>query len=325
VYNYMFTVWSTAWWRQWRAITVTPMLTDTEARSAVAPFASLRSLHAPRAGALEIRVLGEVEAVSRCGTFAPGRARPGALLAMLVIHAGECVPVDRLVDELWSAESPARGAKRVQVNVLRLRRGLAQVAPEVEPGALIRTRSHGYSLEIDPDSLDAARFARLIARGRSELDCGDPARGAATLREALALWRGRPYGGYAYESFAAPEIRRLEELRTWGLEAWAEAELALGAHATMVPELERLVTRHPLCERLHALLMIALYRCRRQSEALAAYHRARAALVDGLGLEPGSELRALQSAILGQCPSLELGAGFAPVAPAPPRLFAQAA
>ncbi len=301
------------------------MLTDTKALAAVAPTASLHRLHAPPAGAIEIRVLGEVEAAGPCGAFTPGRARPGALLAMLVIHAGECVPVDRLVEELWSTESPARGAKRVQVNVLRLRRGLARVAPQLDPGTLIRTGSHGYSLEIDTDSLDAARFARLIARGRSELDRCDPARGAATLREALALWRGRPYGGYAYESFAAAEIRRLEELRTWGLEAWAEAELAIGAHATLVPELERLVTRHPLCERLHALLMIALYRCRRQSEALATYHRARAALVDGLGLEPGSELRALQSAILDQCPSLELGAGLASVATALPRPFAQAA
>lgn len=301
------------------------MLTDTEAPAAVAPAGSLHRLHAPRAGAVEIRVLGEVEAAGPCGTFAPGRARPGALLAMLVIHAGECVPVDRLVEELWPAESPARGAKRVQVNVLRLRRRLADVAPQLDPGALIRTGSHGYSLEIDPDRVDATRFARLVARGRSELDRGDPARGAATLRSALALWRGRPYGGYAYESFAAPEIRRLEELRTWGLEAWAEAELALGAHATMVPELERLVTRHPLCERLHALLMLALYRCRRQSEALAAFHRARAVLLDGLGLEPGSELRALQRAILDQCPSLELGAGFAPAAAALSRPFAQAA
>jgi DNA-binding SARP family transcriptional activator len=301
------------------------MPTDTQARTAVAPLPTLRSLHAPRAGTVEIKVLGEVEAVGPCGAFAPGRARPGALLAMLAIHAGECVPVDRLVEELWSAESPARGAKRVQVNVLRLRRGLAQVAPQLDPGALVRTGSHGYSLDIDPDCLDAARFARLIARGRSELDCANPARGAATLRQALALWRGRPFGGYAYESFAAPEIRRLEELRTWGLEAWAEAELALGAHATMVPELERLVMRHPLCERLHALLMIALYRCRRQSEALAAYHRARAVLVDGLGLEPGSELRALQSAILDQCPSLEVGAGLAPLATALPRSLGQAA
>jgi DNA-binding SARP family transcriptional activator len=301
------------------------MLTDTEARAAVASSASLRRLHEPRARAVEIRVLGEVEAVGPCGRFVPGRTRPGALLAMLVIHAGECVPVDRLVEELWSEESPARGAKRVQVNVLRLRRGLAGVAPELDPGALVRTGSHGYALEIDPDSLDAARFARLIARGRSELDCGDPARGGATLRQALELWRGRPYGGYAYESFAAQEIRRLDELRTWGLESWAEAELALGAHARMVPELERLVTRHPLRERLHALLMIALYRCRRQSEALAAYHGARTVLIEGLGLEPGSELRALQSAILGQCPSLERGAGLAPVAPALPAPIAQAA
>jgi hypothetical protein len=144
-----------------RASTVTSMLTDTEARTAVAPSASLHRLHEPRIGAVEIRVLGEVEAVGPCGVFALGRTRPGALLAMLVIHAGECVPVDRLVEELWSEESAARGAKRVQVNVLRLRRGLARVTPELDPGALVRTGSHGYSLVhrsggVAPQGIDVA-------------------------------------------------------------------------------------------------------------------------------------------------------------------------
>jgi DNA-binding SARP family transcriptional activator len=301
------------------------MLTETHARPAAAPSASLRSLHAPGRDLVEIRVLGEVEAVGPRGAFRPGRARPGAVLAMLAVHAGECVPVDRLVEELWPGEPPARGTKRLQVNVLRLRRALAQVAPGLEPGVPIRTGSNGYELAIAADGLDAARFARLIARGRTELDCGEPARGAATLRDALALWRGRPYAGYAYESFVATEVRRLEELRAGGLEAWAEAELALGGHAAVVSELERLVARHPLRERLHALLMIALYRCRRQGDALGAYHAARAVLLDGLGLEPGSELRALQRAILGQCPSLELGAGLGAAAATPARPVAQAA
>jgi DNA-binding SARP family transcriptional activator len=224
-----------------------------------------------------------------------------------------------------AGHAAAPAVKRVQVNVVRLRRALAQVAPAIDPAAVVRTRSCGYSLQLDGDRVDAVRFARLVTRGRAELTAGDPARAAASLRGALALalWRGDPYAGYAYETFAAPEIRRLEELRVCALEAWAEAELDCGAHATMAPELERLVSRHPLRERLHALHMVALYRSRRQGEALAAYHRARRALFDGLGIQPGSELRELQRAILGQSPALEL-CSLRVVLAATPRL-AQAA
>jgi DNA-binding SARP family transcriptional activator len=260
-------------------------------------------------GAVALRVLGEVEAIGERGTFSPGGARPGAVLALLVIHAGESVSVDRMMEELWTAASPMPGAKRVQVNVLRLRRGLAGVAPSLDPAALVRTRSRGYSLELDPDCIDAVVFARLVACGRAELDAGNPSQAAATVGHALAIWRGAPYAGYAYESFAAVEIRRLDELRTFALETRAEAQLALGAHAAMVVELRHLVARHPLREHLRALLMVALYRCGRQSEALAAYQEARGVLVDELGVEPGSELRELQQAILVHSPTLERAAG----------------
>jgi DNA-binding SARP family transcriptional activator len=300
-------------------LTVTPMDIGTHIAS-VSPLVSLHGIRPSGAPDITLHVLGEVEAVGPCGRFAPGRTRPGALLAMLAVHAGECVAVDRIIDELWPTQAVAPGVKRVQVNVVRLRRALAQVAPGGDPAAVIRTRSCGYMLQLDPDCIDAVRFARLVVRGRAELDAGDPARAAASLREALALWRGDPYADHAYEAFAAPEIRRLEELRACALEAWAEAELACGAHATMAPELQRLVSRHPLRERLRALLMVALYRCCRQSEALAAYHAARRALVDGLGIEPGSQLRELQRAILEQSPALELcprSAVMAAVAPPP--------
>lgn len=300
-------------------LTVTTMEIGTHITPASAPV----SLHGARSS-ITLRVLGEVEAVGPSGTFVPGRTRPGALLAMLAIHAGECVPVDRIIDELWPAQAAAPAVKRVQVNVLRLRRALAQVAPDIDPAAVVRTRSCGYSLDLDPDRIDAVRFARLVVRGRAELDAGDPRRAAASLREALALWRGDPYADHAYEPFVAAEIRRLEELRACALEGWAEAELACGGHATLAPELERLVSRHPLRERLRALLMVALYRCRRQSEALAAYHAARRALVDELGIEPGSELRELQRAILAQSPALELSPR-GPVRAAAQPLLAQAA
>lgn len=277
-----------------------------------------------RTSAVALRVLGEVEATGERGTFAPGGARPGAVLALLVIHAGECVSVDRMMEELWTPASPTPSAKRVQVNVLRLRRGLASIAPGLDPAALVRTRSRGYSLELDPDGIDAVVFARLLARGRAELDAGQPSQAASTVGAALAIWRGDPYADYAYESFAAAEIRRLDELRTFALETRAEAQLALGAHAPMVGELRQLVARYPLREHLRALLMVALYRCGRQGDALAAYQEARSVLVDELGVEPGRELRELQQAILVHSPALETTAGRSGLA-TPVRSLAQAA
>jgi DNA-binding SARP family transcriptional activator len=270
-----------------------------------------RRLDASAAG-IRLRVLGEVEAAGERGTFAPGRARPGAVLALLAIHGGDPVSPERLADELWTgaAASGAAGVKRVQVNVLRLRRTLAGIAPGVDPGTVIRTRSWGYSLDVDAERVDAVRFARLVDRGRLELEWGDAGRADVTLSEALGLWRGEvAYADYCYESFAAAEIRRLEELRGYATESWVEARLQLGRHASMIAELERLVARDPLRERLRAQLMVALYRCSRQADALAAYQAARTVLVDRLGVEPGRELRGLQDAILAQSPALELAGG----------------
>lgn len=281
--------------------------------------------HASATDAIALRLLGELEVTGAGGTFAPGAARPGALLALLAIRSGESVTVDELIDELWTAHAPSPAVKRVHVNVLRLRRALAAVAPGIDPAAVVRTRARGYSLEIDPERIDAMRFGRDAERGRAELEAGDPARAAATLRAALALWRGRPLADYAYESFAAAEIRRLEELRTDALEVWIEAELALGRHAAMAHEIERLVARHPLRERLRELHMVALYRCSRQSEALVVYQSARSALVEGLGIEPGRQLRSLQRAILEQHPSLELLPAGARAATAQACSFAHAA
>ena len=143
-----------------------------------------------------------------------------------------------------------------------------------------------------PDAVDAGRFELLVARG--------------SPREALALWRGPPLDDVADEPFAAPEIRRLEELRLATLELAIERDLDAGRHREVVGELERLVVAEPLRERLHAQRMLALYRCGRQSDALAAYRHVRAALVDAIGVEPGPELRRLHEAILRQDPALEL-------------------
>ncbi len=270
------------------------------------PAAGVHAIHALRTPGIGLRVLGEVEVGGRDGLFAPAGARPGALLALLAIHAGECVAVDRIIDELWTTQAAPRDVKRVHVNVSRLRWAIARIAPDVDATTVVRTRRSGYALELDPDAVDAVRFTRLVARARQELAGGDPRHATVTLRSALALWRGEPYGDYAYEQFAAPEICRLEDLRSCAVELLAEAQLALGAHATMVAELERLIARHPLHERLYGLLMVALYRCGRQGDALEVYRAAHRTLVDALGIEPGPQLRRRHREILDQCPSLEL-------------------
>ena len=166
----------------------------------------------------------------------------------------------------------------------------------------LETRPPGYVLHVAPEELDLARFEALLETSRTV----DPAEAARLLREALSLCRGSPLADLAYESFAQPHIARLEGLRLAALEARIDAELATGLHAELIGELDGLVLEHPLRERLRAQLMLALYRCGRQSDALAAYRDARRALCDELGLEPGAELQELQAAILRHDAALDL-------------------
>lgn len=225
---------------------------------------------------------------------------------MLLLHANETITADRLIDELWGDHPPPTAAKTVQVYISRLRKALGG-------DGMVATREHGYELRLEDDQLDAHRFERLVAEGRAELAEGRAARAASTLEGALALWRGAPLADLTFEPSVQREIARLEDLRVGALELLSEAELALGQHAHLVERLERLVVEHPYRERFRAQLMLALYRCERQADALQAYRDARSTLADELGIEPGERLRELERAILVQDPRLDL----APVAPAP--------
>ena len=166
------------------------------------------------------------------------------------------------------------------------------------------TREHGYQLRLDPERLDAHRFERLVAEGRRELAAGDPERAVAAFEAALSLWRGRAACGSRLRAVRAREAARLEDLRLAALEELIEAKLALGRHAEVVGELEALIGEHPYRERLRAQLMLALYRCERQADALQAYQDARRTLVEELGIEPGERLRELERAVLAQDPAL---------------------
>lgn len=248
------------------------------------------------AGTLTFRILGSLEVLADGRELRLGGARQRAVLAILLIHRGEVVSNDRLVDELWGERPPHTATKTVQVYVSRLRKELG--------GGMLVTHGGGYALEIGAAEVDADRFEQLAVAGRDALDRGDDAAAAEGLREALALWRGRPLADFAYESFAQSEIMRLEEQRLVVLEDRAEADLALGHHAALVPELEALVREHPTRERFRGQLMLALYRSGRQAEALASYRDEQRRLLE-VGLEPGADLRRLEQAILREDPALD--------------------
>ena len=246
---------------------------------------------------MEFRILGPLEVLADGRQVPLGGARQRGVLAILLLHRGEVVSVDRMVDALWGERPPDTATKTVQVYVSRLRKALGE-------GVLV-TRGGGYVLEAGDDAVDADRFERLVGEGRRALDRGETDVAAERLRSALDLWRGEPLADLAYESFAQNEIARLEQLRLDALEHRIEADLALGRHAELVPELETLVAEHPARERLRGQLMLALYRSGRQSQALESYRDARRALDEELGLEPGPELQRLERAILAQDPAIE--------------------
>ena len=225
-----------------------------------------------------------------------GAGKQRALLAVLLLEAGSAVPMERLIDALWEEDAPASAVNSVHVYVSQLRKLL---------GARLVTRGHGYALDVEPGELDLHRFEQAIADGREHLARGDADGAARVLREGLALWRGPALADFTYERFAQDEIRRLEELRLTADEERIDADLERGRHSALVPELEVLVREHPLRERLRGQLMLALYRCGRQADALEAYRTGRDLLVEEVGLEPGPALKNLQAAILRQDPDLE--------------------
>jgi DNA-binding SARP family transcriptional activator len=246
---------------------------------------------------VEFRILGPLEVWREGRLVQVGGAKERALLALLLLQAGEHVSADRLIDELWGESPPATARKSLQVRVAGLRRALG--------GDVLLTRGDGYLVRLEPNALDLRRFEQLLSDGRDALAAGDPSGAVSTLDEALTLWRGPPLADFAYESFAQPAIARLEDLRVHALELRIEAQLEAGRHPRVIAELKDLVDAHPFRERLRVQLMLALYRDGRQAEALDVYRRTREEFVAQLAIEPGPALQQLQQAILRQDPSLE--------------------
>jgi predicted ATPase/DNA-binding SARP family transcriptional activator/Tfp pilus assembly protein PilF len=266
---------------------------------------------------VEFRILGPVEVLDAQGRrLALGGPKQRALLAVLLLHAGEVVGVERLVDELWGEDPPDAAAHILQVYVANLRKVLEPGRARRAPGTVLQTQPPGYRIDPGPEDLDLARFERLTAEGQAALAAGDPAEAARLFRRGLELWRGPALGDVELAASGQGEKVRLEERRLAAVEDRLEADLALGRHRELVGELEALVGAHPLRERLHGQHILALYRSGRQAEALEAYQRTRETLAEELGIDPSPPLQELQRAVLGQDLSLDwvpLGAAGEPV------------
>jgi DNA-binding SARP family transcriptional activator len=243
---------------------------------------------------VEFGLLGPLTVVEGGADVTPARPKQRALLALLLLRRGELVPGVQLIEALWGEEPPGTAQTALHGHISALRK---LVGPE-----RIRTRPPGYLLDVSAREVDLGRFEALVKQARER---DDLAARSSCLREALALWRGDPLTELQGDAFADREIARLNELRVTALEDRIEADLALGRHHELVPELEPLVAEHPYRERLRGELMLALYRCGRQAEALRVHQSGRSALVEELGLEPGPALRELELRILRQDAGLD--------------------
>ncbi len=250
---------------------------------------------------MQFQVLGPLEATHGGRTVAVGGARTRAVLAMLLLEANRVVAADRLVDELWPGHGQDRGAANLQVRRSELRRRLRSVG---EAERLV-TRPPGYVLRVNVDELDVLRFEQLVSAGREAIAGGDAAGAVALLDQSLGLWRGPVLADLGDVPFVNAERARLEEERPAAIELRIEAQLACGRHHETIAELETLTSAHPLRERLWRQLLLALYRCGRQADALRGYRELRATLIDQLGIEPAPELRELHERILRQDPGLD--------------------
>lgn len=240
---------------------------------------------------MRVRLLGPVEIEADDGTTCVlGAAKERSLVAALALAGGAVVTTDTLLWALWGAEPPRAARKTLQTYIWNLRQALGTDSVITEP--------IGYRLRIDHDDVDVHRFRALVRSGDEALRAGAIPDAQAMLGEALGLWRDDPFTGVAQHTGLAAEAVRLEQEQLTALEARIGADLAAGLHDELVGELEVLVRRHPYRERLWGHLMVALYRCGRQADALSTFQRVRRILIDELGLEPGGELCRLEVAIL---------------------------
>ncbi len=256
---------------------------------------------------MRFRLLGPLEIRAGEDWLAIGAPKWRAVLAALLINAGQIVPADVLINEVWPDTPPAKAGNLISIYVLRLRRLLGDT-----DSTLLVTRAPGYLLRLAPGDTDAQVFEALVREGRRAHVAGDPERAAAQLAEALALWHGSPLADVPPTTLVETEAERLADLRLDAAELRVTAELACGSHAQVIPELRRLLADHALRENLWLLLMRALDGAGRHAEALEAYGQARSVLAEELGVDPGAELRQCYAELLAKDDALTKDAGDAP-------------
>jgi DNA-binding SARP family transcriptional activator len=268
---------------------------------------------------VEFRLLGSVEIRGAQGEpLRLNRRMERLALAVLLLEPGRVVSTDRLIDLLWEQDPPAAARAALQTLMSRIRRAIRSVAGDE---ARLVTRGQGYVLHVEPERVDVHRFLGMVDDARA---IGDAQLRASRLAAALELWRGPALADAATGAVREQLCGSLEESRFRAVSERIDAELAVGRHAELIPELAMLVAEHPLREDVHGQLMLALYRCGRRAEALDAYRRARQLLVAELGLEPGPQLRSLEAAIIADTGGLDL-TGPATGRPSPAQLPADLA
>jgi predicted ATPase/DNA-binding SARP family transcriptional activator len=252
---------------------------------------------------LDYRILGPLEVVRDGSSLRLGGAKQKAVLAILILHAGKLVSLDKLVDDLWLEEPPRSAVNVVQSYISRLRRLLSTAKT---PGdGIVLSQPSGYVLDAPAELIDRHRVKDALVRGKAALEANRAGEASERLSAALTLFRGPALADFRYEPWAQADVEQIEELEMAVREARIDAELALGRHADVIGELDYLVTGHPAREHFAAQLMVALYRTGRQSEALQVYQSARLALTEELGIDPSPQLRALERQVLEQDPSLD--------------------
>ena len=246
-------------------------------------------------GDLRFHILGPVEVFSGRHILPLGGPKQRALLADLILNAGSVVSTARLIDDLWGTSSPPTASHTVETYIARLRR----ILRDGSASGILLTRSPGYVLDVEPGHVDAFQFEQLLKDGTAATGQDDHEQASALLRAALGLWRGQALADVAGAPFARGAARRLNDQHLLALERRIDSDLRLGRAQDLVPELEALIAGHPYHEPFRRQLMLALYRSGRQSDALAAFGRARGLLAGELGIEPGPDLqRGCEQAIL---------------------------
>jgi DNA-binding SARP family transcriptional activator len=240
---------------------------------------------------VDFRVLGPLDVTASGKEVSVGGPRQQNLLGALLLSATQVMPLSHLVDVIWQHDPPLSADKQVRNVASDLRGRLAGTS------AVIVAVASGYRLDVPPDDLDSLVFARLVEQARDHAKHGRRPQSLAAFRSALNLWRGPALAGLGSPALQ-PRLARLNEERLIAFEEYVELALAHGQHRAVLSDLFEWVTANPLRERLAGQLMLALYRCERQADALAIYEQTRRALVDKLGIDPGSSLRGLRQRIL---------------------------